>query len=146
MDPGFRHRLLQIELRLMGGCELLALPAAFFPSSTMAGFHGWLGLGVMPTDLLTVYLARTTSLLYAFHGAALVFLSRDIERYQPLIRFWGVLTGLLGILLLTIDLLESVPAWWTAFEGPVLLLMGSQLVTLTNTTARPGPAESASTK
>lgn len=131
MNSGIRHRLLRFELRLMGGCELLALPAAFFPASTMAGIHVWLGLGAMPTDVLTLYLARTTSLLYAFHGAVLLLLSSDIERYRPLIRFWGVLTVLLGTLLLTIDLLESVPLWWTAFEGPILLLMGSQLVTLT---------------
>lgn len=142
MDSGFRNRLLRFELRLMGGCELLALPAAFFPGSTMAGIHDWLGLGAMPTDLLTVYLARTTSLLYAFHGAVLILLSSDLERYRPLIRFWGVLTVLLGVLLLSIDLLESVPVWWTAFEGPVLLLMGSQLVTLTRASGEPGPADS----
>lgn len=100
----------------------------------------------MPADLLTLYLARTTSLLYAFHGAVLLLLSNDIERYRPLIRFWGALTALLGVLLLTIDLLESVPVWWTAFEGPVLLLMGSQLVTLTQASGEPGQTPSSSMK
>lgn len=124
-------RILKSLLRLMGGAELLALAAVFFPVDWMKDIHQRLGLGAMSDSLLTIYLARTVSLLYAFHGWMLLFLSHEIERYRPVIRFWGLLTILAGLMLLGIDLAERVPLWWTAFEGPSVFAFGIAFTFLT---------------
>ena len=55
-----------------------AIIPVFFPVDLMATLHQWLGvwgeLGDFPDAPITIYLARSTSLLYALHGAVM-FLS-----------------------------------------------------------------------
>ena len=48
------------------GCGLMvATIPLFFPVALMATIHGWLGLGEFPEAPIAIYLARSTSLLYA---------------------------------------------------------------------------------
>lgn len=81
-------------LRLIGASLLLALPAVVLPPSTMDAIHrDALQLGPLPDAVIVQYLSRTASLLYAMHGALMVYVSFDVPRYRPLIVVLGVLNG-----------------------------------------------------
>ena len=125
------HRLrharqaLVAALRLSGGIEMAACLAVCLPSDWMRVGYEWLRLGQMPEAAVFGYLARSTSLLWAAHGAVVVFLTTDIDRFLPLVRFIGWLTLVMGAALLGIDAVERLPLWWTAVEGPIVLVMGA---------------------
>jgi hypothetical protein len=109
-------------LRLVGAALILALPASVLPFSTMNAVHrDALGLGELPDAVIVQYLARTASLLYAVHGAVLVFASFDVPRYRPLIVFLGYSNGLFGGAACAVDLIFGMPLWWAAWEGPLIV-------------------------
>src|SRR5262249_25937500 len=80
--------------------------------------HKWLGLGPIPQEPIVGYLARSASALYALHGAMVLFMSFDVERYAPLIRFMGLAALVHGAVILGIDFFEGLPALWRYGEGP----------------------------
>jgi hypothetical protein len=118
------HRSLQIFLRLLGCIDALAFLAVLMPEAWMAAVHEGLQMGEIPRAPLMGYMTRSASLLYALHGAMIVFVSFDIPRYRPLIRFLAWAAVIHGLLLITIDIVEGMPLWWTMLEGPVYCLMG----------------------
>ena len=77
-----------------------------------------------PAAPVAWYLARSTSLLYALHGAMVVYVSFDVARYWRLIRFLAFAAVVHGGLILAIDLSAGMPAWWSAIEGPCFALTG----------------------
>jgi len=96
----------------------------------MASIHQWLGLGEFPDSPITVYLARSTSLLYAIHGALLVVVSFDLERYWPLAPVFGWLHVVIGLTMLGIDLTTPMPLYWIVGEGVPVALAGLLIVWL----------------
>ncbi|MCA9076694.1 MAG: hypothetical protein KDA93_16840 [Planctomycetaceae bacterium] len=116
--------LVRWSLRLFGSVDLLALFAVVMPVSWMQAAHTMCGLGEFPQGSLPVYLARSTSLLYAFHGCMLWCLSSDVLRYQPVIRFFGRLTILFGLVLILVDWSAGMPMWWMLVEGPTFSMTG----------------------
>jgi hypothetical protein len=103
----------------------------------MVRSNAWLGLAPLAETPLTFYLARSTSALYALHGAILLLAASDPPRYRSLILLLGASNLVFGAVLLGIDLEAGMPAWWTAAEGPGVVLIGAALVLL----ARRLPAE-----
>jgi hypothetical protein len=127
-------KALVLLLRFVGVGSLLALVAVFVPVSWMAATHRWLGLGEMPTAPVVEYLARSLSAFYALLGALCLVMASDLERYRPLVRFFGVAFALLGIVFTGVDLVAGMPWWWSASEGPGGVVFGALLFVLT----RPG--------
>lgn len=125
-----RDRRLTIFLRVVGVADLMALVAVFLPDAVMAKAHEVLGLGTFPEDAIVSYLARSTSLLYAMHGAALLFLSTDVTRYRPAIRFVGAVIAVAGLLLLGVDVYCSLPLWWTLGEAATVVALGITILSL----------------
>ncbi len=123
-----RGTLLRWSLRLFGSVDLLATLALVMPTSWMMSAHRLCGLGELPPSPLPVYLARSTSMLYAFHGALLWRLSFDVERWRSIIAFmaWGAIV--MGMLLVLIDLRTGMPAWWLLVEGPAFTASGLWLL------------------
>lgn len=117
-------RVLCWSLRLFGSVDLLATIAVVAPVEWLKAGHAICGLGEFPQGPLPLYLARSTSMLYAFHGAILWFLSTDVRRYSPLIRFIGGVTVAFGSALVFVDLAAGIPPWWTWSEGPVFAASG----------------------
>lgn len=125
--PTKSERRLAILLLVFGVVDLAALPAVFLPTSTMAAAHERLGLGPFPDGPLLQYLARTASAMYALYGAILIFVSRDVRRYAPLIRFLAIFAVVHAALLFGVDRAVGMPAWWLWTEGPVYAASGAAI-------------------
>jgi hypothetical protein len=126
-------------LRYLGGIPgLLALVPVFMPFSWMVATHRWLGLGEMPTAPVVEYLARSVSAFYALLGALCLAMASDLERYRPLVRYFGVCLALLGIVFTGVDLAAGMPWWWTALEGPGAVPIGALIYFLARPVYRAG--------
>jgi hypothetical protein len=130
--PLNRHEtLLVFLLRFDAVLVLLALGPAVMPFAWMQAIHESLGLGQLPAAPLMGYLTRSLSLMYATHGALELFLSRDIRRYLPLVRFVAMLGVLFGLSMTALDIAVGMPLFWIMSEGPVIFLLFSVMLWLT---------------
>jgi len=129
-------RHLALLLRGIGGLDLLALIAVVMPQHWMDVGHKWLGLGTMPHAPIVGYLARSSSALYALHGAMVLLMSFDVERYAPLIRFMALAALIHGAVILGIDFFEGLPALWRYGEGPAFAAAGVAVLWLQSQSAR----------
>jgi hypothetical protein len=137
-------KVLVILLRYLGGIPaLFALVPVFMPFSWMVAIHRWLGLGEMPNAPVVEYLARSVSAFYALLGALFLVMASDLDRYRPLVRFFGVAFALLGIIFLGVDAVAGMPWWWTAFEGPPGVPVGALLYLLARAEQKPREQEGA---
>lgn len=121
---------LAFALRAIGCLDLCALVAVVMPAEWIEIAHDALGMGTFPAAPVAAYLARTTSALYALHGATLVFVSFDVDRYANLIRFLARATCVLGGVVLAIDLPLALPDWWRYSEGPCIAAAGMIVLVL----------------
>jgi hypothetical protein len=123
-------KVLRRVLQISGSVLLLAFFAIFLPVDWMAAAHRWLGLGDFPASPLVDYLTRSASALYAIHGGLLWVLSKDPQRFRPVI-LYVAMTGLaMGVVILFIDLHAGMPAYWTIAEGPPLVVLGGVVLWL----------------
>ena len=127
MNP---QRTLVLLLRFMGCVLLLAFGAMLLPESFMAAMHTRLGMGDFPASPLVDYLTRSIAALYGFHGVLILLVSRDMARYGPIVTYLGVMSVVVGIMLIAIDLHAAMPWWWTTVEGPPLMVMGLAILLL----------------
>lgn len=118
----FPARLALVGLGLL---DCMALLAVFAPTSAIAKIHQMCGLGELPTAPIVGYLARSGSLLYALHGAILLFVSFDPQRYLPLIKFMAWAALLHGAAMFAIDYVVGMPLWWRCTEGPGFAATGA---------------------
>lgn len=112
------HRLMQLN----AGILLLALPCALLPFAWMDAVHrDALGLGSLPDAPITKYMARSLSLVYALHGAVILAVTLNWDRYRPAVPVLAALHIALGCAMLAVDLDAGMPWYWTAAEGPGLI-------------------------
>lgn len=88
------------------------------------------GLGEFPEAPIATYLARSTSALYVLHGAMIILISFDVERYWGLIRFLALAAIVHGAALLAIDMSLDLPGWWQLSEGPAFAATGAVVLWL----------------
>lgn len=131
MDPR-RIDLVRRLLRVIGAVDCLAVAAVLMPRAVIESISLRLGFSSFPPGPLAEYLARSTSLLYALHGALLLYVAGDVTRYWGLIRCLGALAVIHGSLMLAIDLQLGMPGWWCLAEGPTFAASGLLLLALTN--------------
>ncbi len=123
-------RRLKWFLRLVGFADLLAIVAVFLPTELLGWAHEAVGLGSLPQGPIVGYLARSTSLLYGIHGAMLLVLASDVGRYRFLIRWYGRVIAVAGLILVGVDIAESMPVWWIIFEGAAVAGIGVMILML----------------
>jgi len=124
------ERVLVLLLRVVGCVELLALLPTVMPRAWMALIHEHIGLGTFPPGPIVEYLARALSAFYAFHGGLLLLLSTDVRRYAVVLTYAAVTIVGFGVLAIAVDVWVGMPWWWTAGEGPFLVLFGIVLLAL----------------
>ena len=111
-------------LVLSGAFLTLAIVPVFFPVELMKQCHQWLGLGEMQIQPVTIYLARSTSLLYFVHGVVTVYVGWKVERLWLMVRVLGMLHILIGLTMIYIDLNAGMPLYWTCGEGAPVAVLG----------------------
>ena len=107
-----------------------AIVPVFFPVDLMATLHQWLGLGEFPDAPITIYLARSTSLLYAMHGAVMFYVAWHFDRCQLLVPLLGWLHVVLGTFMIGVDINAGMPLYWIAGEGLPIALTGGAILWL----------------
>ena len=124
--PGSHTRMtaLTVILRLVGLIALTAFFAMVLPGAWMASTHRALGFGEWPQTPVFEYLARSIAALYGFHGGLLVLISGDPARHAAIVKYMAVMYVAFGLIVLAIDLEAGLPMWWTAAEGPPLVMIG----------------------
>src|SRR5687768_4485453 len=132
--PGNRPAI-RWTLRCLGFIDLCALVAVVMPHEWMQFGHLAAGLGDLPEAPVVGYLARSTSALYAMHGMLVLYMSFDVTRYWPLIRFFAAAAVVHGFIMLGIDLSERMPFWWTIVEGPGFAATGLAVLVVQAMTA-----------
>lgn len=140
MTPRVAAHYLAWVLRLAGALLVLAWPFVFLPESWMATSHRALGLGEFPASTLVDYLTRSISVLYGIRGLVYLLLATDVARYLPVIRFFGWMDVVAGVLLIGIDLHAGLPLYWTLSEGPPLIGAAALILYLAKR-AEPGPMD-----
>ena len=117
-------RPVRVALRVLGVTDMLAFIAVVMPTAWIQSGHQWSGLGEFPDAPIAGYLARSASALYALHGLMIIYISCDVRRYWPLIRFMASIAVAHGVVMYGIDVAVGMPAWWTMFEGPAFTATG----------------------
>ncbi len=124
-------RALCLLLRANAVVLLCAAPCALLPVAWMDAVHrDWLGLGPLPDAVITRYMARSLSLVYALHGAVTLAVTLNWDRYRPLAPVLAGLHVVFGLGMLAVDLDSGVPWWWAATEGPGIATYGAVLLVL----------------
>ena len=125
------EKLLVLLLRLDGIIMLIALLPSIMPLAWMKEVHRCLGMGELPDGPIIGYLTRSLSLMYAMHGAVLFFVSFDVHRFLPVVKFVAVLTILFGLWMIALDIVVGMPPFWIVSEGPCLFVLYCVVLWLT---------------
>jgi len=125
------EKVLILLLRLDAILLLTALIPSMMPLAWMKEIHRHLGMGELPDGPIIGYLTRSLSVMYAMHGAVLFFVSLDVRRFLPVVKFMAVLGILFGLWMTALDIVVGMPVFWIVYEGPVILLLCCVLLWLT---------------
>lgn len=112
-------------LRISGIILLTALLPVVMPFGWMQVIHRYLGMGELPAGPIMGYLTRSLSLFYAVHGALIIFVSLDLRRYLPFVKFLAVVSILFGIGMTVLDAAVGMPLKWILCEGPLVIVLGA---------------------
>ena len=118
------EKILVWLLRISGIILLTALVPVAMPFSWMQVIHRYLGMGELPAGPIMGYLTRSLSLFYAMHGALIIFVSLDIRRYLPVVKFLAVVAILFGVSMVVLDSAVGMPLYWILCEGPFVIPLG----------------------
>ena len=104
---------------------LLALGGAALPESWMKAVYESGDLGPWPGGALLVYLARALSLLYGFIGLLTLYLSFDVRRYLPLIRFMAIVSFPFAPVMFVVIWAAGLPTVWAVSEPTGIVVISA---------------------
>jgi hypothetical protein len=92
----------------------------------MKAVYEWEGkLAPWPGGALLVYLARVTSLLYGFNGLLALYLSFDVRRYRPLVRFMAAVSFAFAPIMFVVIWSAGLPTVWAVTEPASILVISA---------------------
>jgi hypothetical protein len=133
-------------LRATAALLLLAFFGAALPESWMKAVYEWGNeLGPWPGGALLVYLARVVALLYGFLGLLALYLSFDVGRYRPLIRFMALVSFPFVPVMFVVIWGAGLPMVWAVCEPTGILVISALWYVASRPAklakaAEPGPA------
>ena len=133
LKPETAQKFLKFILLFAGGLLVTAFVAVLLPTEMMAAGHEWLGLGEFPNSPITMYLARSTSLLYGIHGVLMVYTGLTMQHHWRLAWYFSSLHIVIGITMLVTDMTAGMPLYWILGEGPPVALLGAFMLLLCKT-------------
>jgi hypothetical protein len=116
---------LVLVLRATAILFLLALVGAVLPESCMKTVWEWGDVGPWPGGALVVYLARALSILYGFYGLLALYLSFDVPRYLPLIRFLAIIGFPFAPVMFAVIWTAGLPTIWAVSEPAAILIISA---------------------
>ena len=117
---------LVLVLRATAVLFLLAFVGAALPEGWMKAVYEWGGeLGPWPGGALLVYLARAVSILYGFYGLLALYLSFDVRRYLPLIRFMAIVGFPFAPVMFVVIWAAGLPMVWAVSESTSILVISA---------------------
>ena len=130
MTDSTRLWLLKLLMRIGGVLTGSAFLTLLIPHEWMASTHASLGMGELPRLPVVEYLARSVSAFYGFHGVLLFVAASDPIRLRPVVTYLACFNIVFGAMLVAIDVAAGMPWWWTAAEGPGVVVIGILLAVL----------------
>ena len=122
--PNNRYeKVLAFLLRVEAVVLLTALVPSMMPLDWMKDIHRYLGLGELPDGPIIGYLTRSLSVMYAMFGAMMLYVSRDVRRFLPVIKLITVLGVCFGLWMTALDFAVGMPKFWSVSEGPFIFLL-----------------------
>lgn len=118
-------RCLVVVLRATAVLLLVAFVGASLPESWMKAVHEWGELGPWAGGALLVYLARVVSLLYGFFGLLALYMSFDVRRYRPLVRFMAAVSFAFVPIMFVVIWSAGLPTVWAVGEPASILLISA---------------------
>ena len=112
-----RHRQLCFLLRALGVICVLAIIPLVIPFRFLDAAHQRMGLGSFPSGPIAEYLARSVCSLCVFYGGLLLTLSRDVERFAPIIRYQAIAIMLLSAFGIFAGTRAGLPAIWVVVDA-----------------------------
>jgi len=131
-ESSMSEMLLALLLRISAVLLLTAVIPTVMTFEWMKDIHRLLGMGELPEGPIVGYLTRSLSAMYALHGALVFFVSLDVRRYLPVVKFLAALALVFGIGMIVLDVKVGMPWFWVLGEGPFIILLGGVLLWLAN--------------
>ena len=119
-------------LMVSGAFLILATVPIFFPVELMDKIHQWLMGEEMPVSPITIYLARSTSLMYAVHGFVMFYTGYKVTESWGMVKLLGFLHLFIGFTMIWVDINAGMPMYWTAAEGGPIAGLGGLILFLWN--------------
>jgi hypothetical protein len=116
---------LVLVLRATAVLFLVALVGAALPESWMKAVYEWGDLGPWPGGALLVYLARAVSILYGTYGLLALYMSFDVRRYLPLIRFLAMVGFPAALVMFMVIWTAGLPTVWAVSEPASILVISA---------------------
>ena len=116
---------LVLVLRATAALLLLAFVGAALPESWMKAVYESGELGPWPSGALLVYLARAVSILYGFYGLLILYLSFDVQRYLPLIRFLAITGFPFAPVMFVVIWSAGLPTVWAVSEPTSIVVISA---------------------
>jgi hypothetical protein len=132
------ERCLRFLLRYLGIVCLLAIGAVCMPYQWMNRIHQSLGMGLLPSEPIVGYLARSLSFFYAVMGGLMLLCSFDLHRHKRVLCYFGAAFILFGAVVWGVDYIEGMPVYWKRFEGPFVIVVGVAILFLALRLKEPG--------
>jgi hypothetical protein len=104
---------------------LLAFIGAVLPERWMKSIYELGEQGPWPSAPLVVYLARVVSLLYGFLGLLALYLSFDVERYRPFVRFMALVSFPFVPVMFVVIWSAGLPTIWLVSEPTGILIISA---------------------
>lgn len=121
-------RLQCLILRLVALVSLVAAPAIILPRVAAEKLSCLMGFGPPPMTPLLLYMMAGGACVFVGQAVLLWMMSRDVARYQPLVRVVAWIYLICGPLFLWIDSQAGLPKWWVAMDSLGCLSAGLALV------------------
>ena len=116
---------LVLVLRATAVLLILAFVGAALPESWMKAVYESGDLGPWPGGALLMYLARALSMLYGFIGLLTLYLSFDVRRYLPLIRFMAIISFPFAPVMFVVIWAAGLPTVWAVSEPTGIVLISA---------------------
>jgi hypothetical protein len=107
---------ISLQIKLLRGIALVlftGLPGIILPGQALEKFSWFVGYGQPRLDPLSVFMTADAAYASVALATLLWYISRDTQRYQPLVRLVAWIFIIASAVFLSVGLQCPLPVWWT---------------------------------